>query len=58
MSFCVSLLLQSIYYHNKQQKEAAEKVSSLRSLAVICKVGCSSRMQSCTCHVFAGAGNY
>ena len=28
----MSLLLQSIYYHNKQQKEAAEKVGSLRSL--------------------------
>ena len=38
MPSCVSLLLQSIYYHNKKQKEAAEKVSSLRSLTMFARL--------------------
>ena len=41
MPSCMSLLLQSIYYHNNKQKELAEKVSSLEVSDVVCKVACS-----------------
>ena len=43
----MSLLLQSIYYHNKQQKELAEKVSSLRSLTLFVECACTTLPYVC-----------
>ena len=42
----MSLLLQSIYYHNKQQKEAAEKVSSLRPLTLFARASAARACRS------------